>query len=112
MGVWLVAVVRKTLPSAMMGDDQPRPGTSVFHSTFWVVDQWRGRWSLVEVGTAAGPRKPGQGGSVAAVVGAAIRRVAIRRVVIGRGAMGRGEGVLVVLWGMVELLVYWFVGGF
>src|SRR5262245_12779838 len=55
-----VAVVRNTLPSHTIGDDQPIPGISATHSTFSVVDQVFGNrgWSLT--GSEPGPRNCGQ----------------------------------------------------
>ena len=43
-----------------MGEDQPTPGTSVTHSTFWEVDQSSGSLGLLETGMDPGPRNPGQ----------------------------------------------------
>src|SRR5437899_1528403 len=55
----LMAVVTNTWLSQTIGDDQPRPGTSVFHATFIVVDHVVGSVSIVETALPAGPRNCG-----------------------------------------------------
>src|SRR5262249_513323 len=39
-------VVKNTRLPQTMGDDHPRPGTSVFQATFSVADQCSGGWAL------------------------------------------------------------------
>src|SRR6266446_2316412 len=56
----LIAVVRNTFSPQTIGDDQPRPGISVFHETFSVLDQRSGRFVLVLTPRAPGPRNCGQ----------------------------------------------------
>lgn len=43
-----------------MGEDQPRPGISVFQATFLVVDQLSGRSGFSEIPRESAPRKAGQ----------------------------------------------------
>src|ERR1051325_458300 len=43
-----------------IGDDQPRPGTSIFHATFSFVLQCSGRFGLLATPRASGPRNCGQ----------------------------------------------------
>src|SRR5438093_12957279 len=56
----LIAVVRNTFSPQTIGDDQPRPGISVFHETFSVLDHRSGRFVLVLTPWAPGPRNCGQ----------------------------------------------------
>ena len=53
-------MVRNTFSPQTIGDDQPRPGISVFHETFSVLDQRSGRFVLVDTPRAPGPRNCGQ----------------------------------------------------
>jgi len=41
-------------------DDQPRPGTSVFHATFSLADQRSGRFAPLAIPRPSGPRNCGQ----------------------------------------------------
>src|SRR5438093_13295081 len=56
----LIAVVRNTFSPQTIGDAQPRPGISVFHETFSVLDHRSGRFVLVLTPRAPGPRNCGQ----------------------------------------------------
>src|SRR5258708_31681177 len=56
----VTAVVTKTLPLVTMGDDQPRPGIGVDHSTFSVMDQRSASCGLDAIGFDARPRNCGQ----------------------------------------------------
>ena len=56
----LTAVVRNTRSPQTIGDDQPRPGTSVFQATFSVADQRSGRFGPLATPRAPGPRNCGQ----------------------------------------------------
>src|ERR1035438_6962284 len=59
----VVAAVRYTLPPLTIGDDHPRPGMSLDHSTFSVLDQRSGKSLLDPTGFKSGPRNCGQSGS-------------------------------------------------
>ena len=48
-----------------IGEDQPRPGMSVVHSTFSDFDHFSGRLELATAGLEEGPRKDGHSGSAA-----------------------------------------------
>src|SRR3954470_20457395 len=62
----LIAVVRNTWSPHTIGDDQPRPGTSAFHTTFVVVDHVVGSVSMAETARPACPRNCGHVVSVGA----------------------------------------------
>ena len=53
-------VVRRTRSPQTIGDDQPRPGKSVFQATFSVADQRSGNPSPVATPFEPGPRNCGQ----------------------------------------------------
>jgi hypothetical protein len=53
-------VVRNTRWPQTIGDDQLRPGRSVFHATFSVADHLSGRLALMLTPEAFGPRNCGQ----------------------------------------------------
>ena len=57
--------VTNTLLPLTMGDDQPRPGMTAFHSTFSVLDQVSGR-RMVDTGFPWGPRNRDHSGASAA----------------------------------------------
>src|SRR6185295_1541469 len=54
-----------------IGDDQPRPGTSIFHATFFRDDQLIGRLSISATPRPDAPRNCGQIASAGAVGAAA-----------------------------------------
>jgi hypothetical protein len=64
----LTTVVRKTRLFETMGDDQPRPGISVFQATFSVADQRSGNPGASETPRASGPRNWGQSDRAADVM--------------------------------------------
>src|SRR5262245_13354209 len=55
-----MTLVRKIRFFQTIGDDQPRPGTSRFHSTFSVSLQVSGRLGLSATPSERGPRNCGQ----------------------------------------------------
>src|SRR5882672_7997418 len=55
-----------------MGDDQPFPGTSIFHATFSLVLQRSGRSGLSAMPIAPGPRNCGQFATGSAANGALV----------------------------------------
>src|SRR5690348_16311604 len=55
-----MTVVRKTLSPQTIGDDQPRPGRSVFQAIFSVVDQVSGRFWSSATPIESAPRNCGQ----------------------------------------------------
>jgi hypothetical protein len=55
-----MTAVRNTRLPQTTGDDQLRPGSSVFHATFSVADQRSGRRVLMPMPAAWGPRNWGQ----------------------------------------------------
>lgn len=55
----LMAEVTNTRSRHTMGDDQPRPGTSVDHATFRETDQVSGRDDASAIPDPAGPRNCG-----------------------------------------------------
>jgi hypothetical protein len=62
---WQVAVVRNTLSPQTIGEDQPRPFTSTFHSTFSVADHLSGSPGCSATPREFSPRKDGQLGEFA-----------------------------------------------
>lgn len=54
------AVVTHTFPPATTGDDQPRPGTFVFHATLLVSLHSMGKPRSAECPCPSGPRNAGQ----------------------------------------------------
>ena len=69
----VTTVVRKTFLPLTIGEDQPRPGISVVHSTFSDFDHFSGRLELATAGLDEGPRKEGQSESAAKAIEIAIR---------------------------------------
>ena len=61
----LTQVVMNTRLPHTTGDDQPSPGTSVFHSTFSVALQWSGGIALTSAGATRDARNRGTWGSAA-----------------------------------------------
>src|SRR5262245_33953570 len=55
-----MSAVRKTFLSQMMGCENPRPGSAVFHKTFFVSLHSLGRFFSFETPCASGPRHCGQ----------------------------------------------------
>src|SRR5262245_22394860 len=55
-----MSVVRKTFLSQMIGCENPRPGSAVFHRTFFVSPHSVGRFLSFETPCASGPRHWGQ----------------------------------------------------
>ena len=90
-----IADVTYTRSRQTMGDDQPRPGTSIDHATFSVVDQRSGSDDSSAMPDPDGPRNCGHSeGPVAAVVEAANRAisgVATRRRIARRSYGGNGS---------------------
>ena len=76
-----MTVVRKTLLPLTIGEDQPRPGMSVVHSTFSDFDHFSGRLELATAGLEEGPRKEGHSGSAAKAIEIA-KMVARARVMV------------------------------
>src|SRR5262245_45989153 len=62
----LTADVRNTVFPTTTGDDQPWPGTSTLHFTFWVFDHVSGNFASSASPFISGPRNPGHdaGGAV------------------------------------------------
>jgi hypothetical protein len=52
--------VRNTRSPQTIGDDQLRPGRSVFHATFSVADHLSGKWAFALKPVAPDPRNCGQ----------------------------------------------------
>src|SRR5687768_18611650 len=75
----------------MTGDDQPRPGTSMAHFTFSVLDHVRGSAGASATPLADGPRKPGQFevGAADTEATAAIRPMAAARTIDPRNVMAK-----------------------
>src|ERR1051326_6573046 len=59
-GLPLMADVRNRVLPATIGDDQPRPGTSMTHLTFFVFDHVSGSFASSASPLMSGPRNPGQ----------------------------------------------------
>src|SRR6185503_14146632 len=81
----VVTVVRYTRPPVTIGEDHPRPGISIDHSTFSVLDQRSARRGSVLTGFESGPRNCGHEISLARAVADAMKEadkniVAINRV--------------------------------
>jgi hypothetical protein len=51
-----MAVVRNTLSPQTIGEDEPRPGISTFHRTFFVSLHSVGGFAVREIPLAKGPR--------------------------------------------------------
>src|SRR4051812_19520477 len=62
----LTAVVRKTLPLDMTGDDQPRPGIGRFQATFLSGPHATGKRPFATIPCPVGPRNSGQSSAFAA----------------------------------------------
>ena|SRR6187399_2562899 len=58
-GLPVMADVRNTVDPATIGEDQPRPGTSMAHFTCSVFDQVSGNFASGASPLMPGPRKPG-----------------------------------------------------
>src|SRR5688572_32142795 len=86
-----MAEVRYTTLFQITGDDQPRPGTSMTHLTFSVIDQVSGRAGASATPLADGPRKPGQldVGAAKTEVPATNRPIAATRRIDPPGVMTR-----------------------
>src|SRR6187455_2585370 len=77
----LIADVTNTVLPATIGDDQPRPGTSIAHFTFVVFDHRSGSRAPIARPSMPGPRKPGQSG------GGATLTATVRATPMARRAM-------------------------
>src|ERR1700732_503439 len=78
-----MTVMRETLLPLTIGEDQPRPGMSVVHSTFSDFDHFSGRLELAAAGVEEGPRKEGHSGSAAKAIEIAKMVVRARIMVLG-----------------------------
>src|SRR5580765_1673196 len=61
-GRLLIAEVTNTVSPATIGDDQPRPGTSIAHLTLAVFDHRSGSRAPMARPSMPGPRNPGHSG--------------------------------------------------
>src|SRR5262245_29328933 len=66
-GLLLIAEVTNTVLAATIGDDQPRPGTSIAHLMLTAFDQRSGRRAPMARPSMPGPRNPGHSGGGATV---------------------------------------------
>src|SRR5688572_14584675 len=74
----LTAEVRNTRSRQTIGDDHPRPGTSMLQATLVVVDQFCGSVEPSATPPPSGPRNRGQSPGPAAFVDCSVARAAAR----------------------------------
>jgi hypothetical protein len=78
------ALVRKTLSSQTMGEDQDSPGISVRQAMFWLGDQVVGRLVSAERPWPVGPRNLGQFSAEVVTAGTqSAQRRRERRIMVG-----------------------------